>query len=50
MLDPFAGSRTMGVAAVRNGRRFLGWDMNGVYGEIARRRLVGAREQLEMGL
>jgi site-specific DNA-methyltransferase (adenine-specific) len=50
ILDPFAGSGTTGVAAIRNGRRFLGWEMNADYGEVARRRLASAREQLEMSL
>lgn len=50
ILDPFAGSGTTGVAAVRQGRRFLGWEMNAEYAEIARRRLSRAREQLELGL
>ncbi len=48
ILDPFAGSGTTGVAAVRLGRRFLGWEMNPQYVEMARKRLRVAREQLEM--
>lgn len=48
VLDPFAGSGTTGVAAIRLGRRFLGWEMNPEYAEIARRRIVVAREQLEL--
>lgn len=40
ILDPFAGSGTTGVAAVRLGRRFVGWEMNPVYADIARRRLA----------
>src|SRR5947207_2245901 len=39
---------TTGVAALRLGRRFLGWEMNAEYAEIARRRLLAAREQLEL--
>jgi len=46
ILDPFAGSGTTGVAAIRLGRRFLGWEMNPEYVEVARRRLANAREQL----
>ena len=49
ILDPFAGSGTTGVAAVRLGRRFVGWEMNPAYADIARRRLATAREQLEIG-
>lgn len=46
ILDPFAGSGTTGVAAIRLGRRFLGWEMNSEYAEGARRRMSVAREQL----
>jgi site-specific DNA-methyltransferase (adenine-specific) len=49
ILDPFAGSGTTGVAAIRHGRRFLGWEMNPDYAVITRRRLSAAREQLEIG-
>ena len=46
ILDPFVGSGTTGVAAIRLGRRFSGWEMNPDYVEVARRRLANAREQL----
>jgi site-specific DNA-methyltransferase (adenine-specific) len=49
ILDPFAGSGTTGVAALRLGRRFEGWEMNPEYAAIARRRLANAREQLQIG-
>jgi site-specific DNA-methyltransferase (adenine-specific) len=49
ILDPFAGSGTTGVAALRLGRRFIGWEMNSEYVDIARRRIAAAREQLEIG-
>jgi site-specific DNA-methyltransferase (adenine-specific) len=49
ILDPFAGSGTTGVAAVRLGRRFIGWEMNVIYADTARHRLLAAREQLELG-
>jgi site-specific DNA-methyltransferase (adenine-specific) len=50
ILDPFAGSGTTGVAALRLGRRFVGWEMNPEYAAITRKRLSGAREQLQFGL
>jgi site-specific DNA-methyltransferase (adenine-specific) len=50
ILDPFAGSGTTGVAALRLGRRFLGWELNAAYVAVARKRLATAREQLELGL
>jgi DNA modification methylase len=46
IMDPFAGSGTTGVAAIRNGRRFLGWEMDERYHAAASRRLTGSREQL----
>jgi site-specific DNA-methyltransferase (adenine-specific) len=43
ILDPYAGSGTTGVAAVRLGRRFLGWEKDPGYAATARRRLQVAR-------
>lgn len=37
--DPFAGSGTTGVVALRMGRRFIGIDLNPDYVEMARRRI-----------
>jgi len=39
--DPFAGSGTTGVACLRLGRRFLGWELSPEYHAIALRRLRG---------
>jgi len=36
--------------SVPRSRRFVGWEMNPEYTDVARRRLVVAREQLEIGL
>ena len=38
--DPFLGSGTTGVAAVRHGRRFVGIEMNAGYLETARKRVL----------
>ena len=46
ILDPFMGSGTTGVAAVRNGRRFVGIDNCAEYVDIARRRLEDSRRLL----
>jgi DNA modification methylase len=48
ILDPFAGSGTTGVAAVRLGRRFIGWERDPRYHAIATKRLTGTREQLNL--
>lgn len=39
VLDPFAGSGTAGVVAIRHGRRFVGIDLNPVYCQMARARI-----------
>lgn len=41
VLDPFAGSGTVGVVALRHGRRFVGCELNPEYVNMARRRVVG---------
>ncbi len=42
ILDPFCGSGTTGVAAVMNGRNFIGYEIDPKYCEIARRRIEAA--------
>lgn len=39
VLDPFAGSGTVGVVALRHGRNFVGTELNPDYAEIARQRI-----------
>jgi site-specific DNA-methyltransferase (adenine-specific) len=46
--DPFAGSGTTGVACLRLGRRFVGWERDPKYHAVAVKRLTAAREQLRM--
>ena len=46
--DPFAGSGTTGVACLRLGRRFVGWERDPKYHAVAVKRLTQAREQLRM--
>lgn len=41
VLDPFCGSGTVGVVALRHGRRFLGIDLNPEYVRMARNRIAG---------
>lgn len=39
VLDPFAGSGTVGVVALRHGRNFVGIELNPDYAEMARQRI-----------
>lgn len=44
VLDPFMGSGTTALAAVMEGRRYLGFETEGAYVELARKRLSGLLE------
>lgn len=44
VLDPFAGSGSTGVAAVEEGREFVGVEREAAYVETARRRLAAASD------
>lgn len=46
VLDPFCGSGTTGVVAVREGRKFLGFELNPKDAEAARRRIADAQVPL----
>lgn len=48
ILDPFMGSGTTGVAAVKLGRRFIGIEIEPKYFEIACRRIEEATKQPDM--
>ena len=41
VLDPFAGSGTTGVSALRHGRRFVGVELSPASGTMARERIAG---------
>jgi DNA modification methylase len=41
VLDPFAGAGTVGVVALRLGRRFVGIELSSQYVSMARRRIEG---------
>ncbi|WP_326768655.1 site-specific DNA-methyltransferase [Streptomyces sp. NBC_01591] len=43
VLDPFTGSGTTGVAALAEGRHFIGIEQSAQYAEVARQRLTGAK-------
>ena len=46
VLDPFMGSGTTGVAALQNGRRFIGIELEPKYFDIARRRIEAEDRQV----
>jgi site-specific DNA-methyltransferase (adenine-specific) len=41
VLDPFTGSGTVAVVALRHGRNFVGVELNPEYGQIAYGRITG---------
>jgi DNA modification methylase len=50
VLDPFTGSGTTGMVAVRHGRRFVGCDLNPEYADIARARIEAVEPMLIGGV
>jgi site-specific DNA-methyltransferase (adenine-specific) len=48
VLDPFMGSGSTGIAAVRQGFRFIGIERDKGYFEIARRRIEAALEKPDL--
>jgi DNA modification methylase len=49
VLDPFAGSGTTGVAALRRGRSFIGCEDNPRFAALARERLAAEEQGLTLG-
>ena len=47
VLDPFAGSGTVGVVCVQEGRSFLGSELNPEYAGLAEARIRRARQDRE---
>jgi hypothetical protein len=48
VVDPFAGSATTGIACIRLGRRFIGWEVDDAFHGVALKRLGEAREQHDL--
>ncbi|TAK57909.1 MAG: site-specific DNA-methyltransferase [Bacteroidetes bacterium] len=48
VLDPFAGSGTTCVAAIRSGRHFVGYDTNKTYVKIAKQRTSSEQSVLQL--
>lgn len=49
VLDPFAGSGTAAVAAVRSGRHYVGYDLDDSYIRLAEGRVAEERQRLASG-
>jgi len=43
VLDPFLGSGSTAIAAVQTGRRYVGYETDAAYAELADRRIASAR-------
>ena len=48
VLDPFCGSGTTGVAAIRSGRRFIGIERDHAYAQVARERILAEKDGLAL--
>ena len=48
ILDPFLGSGTTAVACAELGRQYIGFELNGEYFEVAKRRIKDTIERLEV--
>lgn len=49
VIDPFVGSGTTAIAAVKTGRRFIGIDKEDKYAQLARKNLIAAKRQFQFG-
>ena len=49
ILDPFMGSGTTAVAAIRTGRYYVGFDTDGSYVEVANERIAEEAERIRRG-
>jgi site-specific DNA-methyltransferase (adenine-specific) len=49
VLDPFVGSGTTAVAAVRSGRHYVGYDLDQSYVDLAEARVADERQRLGQG-
>lgn len=50
ILDPFLGSGTTAVACIKTGRRFLGFEIDPGYYEIARKRIEAEQAQYKLAI
>lgn len=47
VLDPFMGSGTTAISAIKNNRRFIGFEINGHYCELAKQRITSFIKEQE---
>ena len=50
VIDPFMGSGTTGVVAIKNNRKFIGIELNKEYIDIANKRIEAEKSQLRLGI
>jgi len=50
VIDPFMGSGTTGIAAIKNGRRFIGIELEKEWFDVARKRIEGAMKNAQTRL
>lgn len=50
VLDPFMGSGSTGIASLRSGRKYVGYDIDPQYIKLAEERLLPLKSQLSLGL
>jgi site-specific DNA-methyltransferase (adenine-specific) len=50
ILDPFMGSGSTAVAAIRAGRRFIGFEIDEIYFRIARKRIEAEQAQYKLAI
>jgi site-specific DNA-methyltransferase (adenine-specific) len=50
VLDPFMGSGSTAIAALKSGRKYVGYDIDADYIQLAEKRIALCREQMSAGL
>lgn len=50
VLDPFMGSGSTAIAALKSGRKYVGYEIDADYLQLAEKRIASCREQMSAGL
>ena len=50
VLDPFMGSGTTGISALKSGRKYVGYDTDAQYIQLAEKRIAPYKMQMSMGI